>query len=511
MTSMKKIKSGKVFLFVLILVLWAIVFATMFYKLGCAEVCQTDEATHGVNAYEMIQSGNWIVNTYRYCIDYFNSKPPLSLWLIKASYMIFGYSSFALRFPAALIGFLSCVLITIYLIRKEGILSGIFFAAAFPTMTALVEFHAFRSGDMDSLYCALFAFAMIALLEVRKGRKRFLYLYGFMLGLAIMTKGIHAGMIFLIGLLMLPQIVKRIDKKTVLISFLSAIFIPVIWMAARYRFDGTRFIWDCVIDEFTDKTSGNGISLGFYAKEIISSKCYLLMVITTVLDLFLLIRKKSCRWKPVLREWVTNRYPMLLWALLPFLAYSMTGANLAWYIYPGYFGAVYLTAINSSEIVCSLGEEFAEKKEKTSGLLNKFRMLPTLFTIIMISFCLAVSSRQLVRLSASGEGGNPALQFCNMLQEFKDRWGDRYDNCKVFILYSDHTYADVDYWENDFVYYGETVADFVCENGGIDGFLQDSHSLIIVDDELWDEYSQYLTGYVELEDNGYLIFSHDRY
>ena len=100
MTAMKKIKSGKVFLFALILVLWAIVFATMFYKLGCAEVCQTDEATHGVNAYEMIQSGNWIVNTYRYCIDYFNSKPPLSLWLIKASYMIFGYSSFALRFPA---------------------------------------------------------------------------------------------------------------------------------------------------------------------------------------------------------------------------------------------------------------------------------------------------------------------------------------------------------------------------------------------------------------------------
>ena len=162
---------------------------------------------------------------------------------------------------------------------------------------------------------------------------------------------------------MLPQLVKRIDKKTVLISFLAAIIIPVIWMAARYRFDGTRFIWDCVIDEFTDKTSGDGISLGFYTKEVISSKCYLLMVLTTVLDLFLLIRKKSCRWKPVLREWVTNRYPVLLWALLPFLAYSMTGANLAWYIYPGYFGAVYLTAINSSEIVCCLRDGVAGRKK----------------------------------------------------------------------------------------------------------------------------------------------------
>ena len=103
-------------------------------------------------------------------------------------------------------------IITLYLIKNNGMLSALFFAAAFPTMTALVEFHAFRSGDMDSIYCAFFALAMISLLEVKKGRKKYLILYGFALSLAIMTKGIHAGIIFLIGLLMLPQIIKKIDK-----------------------------------------------------------------------------------------------------------------------------------------------------------------------------------------------------------------------------------------------------------------------------------------------------------
>ena len=93
--------------------LWALVFFTMFFKLGNGAVCQADEATHGVNAYEMAQNDEWLVNTYKYDTDYFNSKPPLSLWMIMISYKLFGYTPFALRFASALFGFASCVLITL--------------------------------------------------------------------------------------------------------------------------------------------------------------------------------------------------------------------------------------------------------------------------------------------------------------------------------------------------------------------------------------------------------------
>ena len=68
----------------------------MFWHLGAPSVNATDEAYHGVNAYEMLKVNNWLVNIYRYETDYFNSKSPLSLWLIQIAYQLFGASSFYL-------------------------------------------------------------------------------------------------------------------------------------------------------------------------------------------------------------------------------------------------------------------------------------------------------------------------------------------------------------------------------------------------------------------------------
>jgi 4-amino-4-deoxy-L-arabinose transferase-like glycosyltransferase len=474
--------------------LWALVFFTMFFKLGSGAVCQADEATHGVNAYEMAQNDEWLVNTYKYDTDYFNSKPPLSLWMIMISYKLFGYTPFALRFASALFGFASCVLITLYLIKNNGMLSALFFAAAFPTMTALVEFHAFRAGDMDSIYCAFFALAMISLLEVKKGRKKYLILYGFALSLAIMTKGIHAGIIFLIGLLMLPQIIKKIDIKTTFLAFISAILIPAAWIFTRCSFDGTKFVLDAVLNEFQDKTSGRNLSISAYAHDILTSKCYWLLIFTIVVNILVLIIKSNKKNKDII-AWLKDRYPLILWSFIPFIMFSMTGTHYPWYIYPGYFGAVYFIATNAADIIS----------------IQKKPVFSIIFSIFIICFCLIVSSRQLQRLSYSGEGGSPSLQFDNALKEFHDTWGTKYNKRNVYIAYGNHIYGNENNWENNYVFYAETTTDFICKDGGLKGFMSDPDSLIIIDHNLWDKYSAYLTGYVILEDNGYTIFCHDKY
>ena len=76
----RKVLSSAIYIFFL-----GIVVLSIFIRLGAGEVLQTDEATHGVNAYEMLRHGNALVNTYKYAVDYFNSKPPLSLWCIMLS------------------------------------------------------------------------------------------------------------------------------------------------------------------------------------------------------------------------------------------------------------------------------------------------------------------------------------------------------------------------------------------------------------------------------------------
>ena len=47
----------------------------LFTNLGEATISDCDEARHGVNAYEMMQSGDYVVTTYRGHTDYWNLKP----------------------------------------------------------------------------------------------------------------------------------------------------------------------------------------------------------------------------------------------------------------------------------------------------------------------------------------------------------------------------------------------------------------------------------------------------
>ena len=215
MTKPKRLVGLGIYLFLLL-----IVFTGMFIGLGAGAVQQTDEATHGVNAYEMLVHGNVLVNTYKYAVDYFNSKPPLSLWCIMLSYSAFGYTAFALRFASAVAGCILTVMMSVFLWKKENMATAVFFTAAVPLMTSLFEFHMFRAGDMDSIYVLLFAMAMIALYQAGRGSRWSLILYGLALGLAFLTKSIHAGMILLIGIFYIPYLWKHLNAGKVI----SAIF-----------------------------------------------------------------------------------------------------------------------------------------------------------------------------------------------------------------------------------------------------------------------------------------------
>lgn len=76
-----------------------------FYCFRCLDVKYVDswdEARHGVNAYEMIQNGDYIRHTYNYQVDDWNLKPSISYWAIVLGFRLFGYSVWGLRFFSAL-------------------------------------------------------------------------------------------------------------------------------------------------------------------------------------------------------------------------------------------------------------------------------------------------------------------------------------------------------------------------------------------------------------------------
>ena len=276
--KVRKVLSAAIYVFFL-----GSVVLSIFIRLGAGEVLQTDEATHGVNAYEMLRHGNALVNTYKYTVDYFNSKPPLSLWCIMLSYRIFGAGSFGLRFASAVSGCLLCIIFSVFLKKNYGAVAAVSFAAAFPLMTALFEFHMFRAGDMDAIYCLLFGISMIALYETSKGKKGMLQLYGAAFGLAFLAKSIHAGVILVIGCLFLPCMWRNLKRKSVILAALIAAGIPGIWALARFYFDGTGFLYTMVFGEASDKIRSS-VNLA-YLQDIAKSKIWILMLAVLLLDL----------------------------------------------------------------------------------------------------------------------------------------------------------------------------------------------------------------------------------
>ena len=108
-----------------------------FYRLGDKPIYDFDEARHGASAYEMMQSGEWIVTTYQGTPDYWNLKPPLSEWIICAFFALFGYTKTAFRAYAAISVFVCVVMLFIWSWKQIGKCGALFTVRALLAITPL--------------------------------------------------------------------------------------------------------------------------------------------------------------------------------------------------------------------------------------------------------------------------------------------------------------------------------------------------------------------------------------
>lgn len=239
-----------------------------FRCLDVAYVSSWDEARHGVSAYEMMQNGNYIVNTFGYEPDYWNLKPPLSFYGIMLGFRLFGYSVFGLRFYSALAYFLTCIAVGLFLKKYNRLTSliGMFFLCC---NYHILGFHCARSGDADALYLLFFVIAMLAMLEVPKNHSR-LYISGFCFACAFLSKSFHAGIIAVIGgaFLLLTGEIRKIKPKEWLYFILSFLLPLGIWAGARFAQDGMTFfkemVWTDLLSRSSSASEGHTGSFLFY-------------------------------------------------------------------------------------------------------------------------------------------------------------------------------------------------------------------------------------------------------
>lgn len=221
--------------------LFVIVIALMplFYDLGKAPISMWDEARYATNALHFYEHpSDLLVVKHNSLPDLYNTKPPFVIWLQSASMSVFGISEWSIRFPSAIFGLFTCLLLfhfCLQLFKSKYI--GFMSVLLLLGCSGYVSKHVTRTGDLDavlSFFLFLSFYSVYKLVSNEHNEnvpyRYFIYLF-LSLFLGFMSKGI-AGFFFtpvIIALAVLSNLPLR-NK----IIVLSIIFISVVFSFSYY-------------------------------------------------------------------------------------------------------------------------------------------------------------------------------------------------------------------------------------------------------------------------------------
>lgn len=474
---------------ILCILLFAWLTFLCFYKLDVKYVDPWDEARHGVNAYEMLKQGHLIESTYRYETDYYNLKPPLSMWSIMLSMLIFGKNVFSLRLASVLCYLILALAVVCFARKRYGKTAALFSLMLLAANTTPFIAHMVRAGDADSLYVLLFSLAMLCMLQIRENHQK-LYWCGFFFALAFLTKSFHAGVIVAIGglYLLLTGELKRI-KLWEYLKFFASFVIPLgLWVLGRICVDGTAFLKEMWLTDVLGRSQSgfgsNEAGFSYYFSYFIGNMTKSIPVYRVALVLLLLAscillivkvadakkqtdakKKKDVSFFKHLKGCLFHRdvIGMSLWILVPALAFSLVRTKLLWYQYPSVTALLIVTGIVTG-IVC-------EKKQ----IPLFFRLgigLATVVTACHFSYSLFQT------FEGYGKDGYMTNDFQLLIQDVAaDEDSEDFYAAVYRALPTDDPNHPIDSkWAQQDVFVAEAYGDYHCDDGGFDGMIFNSVS-----------------------------------
>jgi len=348
----------------------------VFSGLGKERIRSWDEARHGVSSCEMMESGNYIVNTYNHSVDYWNVKPVLSFYNNIIGMKLFGRNIFGFRFFSALSYLIIAALIYLLLRKEAGIAAAFVGSAAFLTLPTNWV-HSFRTGDPDATFM-MFCFAAFVCLWYSARKGWLLSLCTFFLGLAFLVKTFHVGIHGILVLIFVGFHWKRYSWRDLLLALVSGAAPVLIWAGARFHADGWKFFQSMInldlLGRVGDAHMVEHSDVVWY--EYFQALNHYLVVIplaiaACAIALGLIFKGKKCfsSSQDSLGRWT------VFFFLFSFSAFSACHVKLKWYIFPS---LVYFTVTFGMlfHFACRWIREESEKKP------HLIRFLPPLTIII---------------------------------------------------------------------------------------------------------------------------------
>ncbi len=311
-----------------LLFLFPLSFFVLIFRLGSGSLASWDEAIYASVAKEIVLSGQWLNLTLNG--DLWFDKPPLAIWATAFFYKIFGIHEFAARLFSALCG-VGTVLVTYFLgrqlLNRWTALTG---ALVLLSSSHYIRFSRFGMMDAPLTFFMTLAFYFFWLGQIRN---RYLIFSGVAIGLAVMTKGFAAFLIFPVVWVycLWARRLEVLARSSYWIGVMVAVAIALPWHLYELWAHQTFFMKDVVFKHLFDRTTtvldGHAGSLYFYLRVLVNKfhPWILIGIFSAPYFLFKAIKDRE-------EEFIF----LTVWMFLIFLSITLVRTKLAWYLLPVY-------------------------------------------------------------------------------------------------------------------------------------------------------------------------------
>lgn len=394
-----------------------------------------DEVRNSQLALNVVETGQWM--SLSLGEEYYWDKPPLQIWLIAASYKVFGVSEFTTRLPGALASLLTVLLVLVIGKRLVGFRSASLGALMLTLSTGFVVVGRYVTMDatLTTMSTAALLLGFIAIRE--RFEKSTAIMAGLACGLGVLVKGPVIAVICIPPLLasswLLAKEQARNKTRNRWLWFLVPMAIVAspwfIAMALIHPDFLTYFFWKHHIVRFS-AAFNHQEPLWYYAVGI-----FVLMFPASYL-LPSVVRFSTSR-RPENRMWRTKEHGFLfLSAVWIILFFSLSQSKLPTYIVPAFpLICLLMGVLIERKIVHFRGRPDSEQAPSNSGIrkrtflegLPRRAPLELLFWISAIStaivflfqqgvtnLAMAISASVIVPLTifAARKRSNPKLAWC---------------------------------------------------------------------------------------------------
>lgn len=310
----------------------------MLWRLGEAHLTNWDEAWYADIARNMTETGNLLTPIWNN--QPFYDKPPLFYWLTAFGMKLFGVSEFSARFISAMSSIATIVVVYMFALNQWGVNTAVISSLVLLSTPAFL--YRGRTGNLDSLLAFLIFASIFVFFKATKD-KRWWLVYGILLGLTFLTKGMLTFLFPVIVLCMFFDKRKHKNRPIFLFSSMGlAIGIIALWFFITHLANGDIYIRQFFIHQREKVISTQSILQNFsweYVTYLKSGmKVWFILLLPSLLYVWVRLRKSSL--------FLLSIYFIILLAL-----WSVVEVKSNWFLLPLYPLASIFIGFSSVEFV----------------------------------------------------------------------------------------------------------------------------------------------------------------